>query len=355
MKAAVLTKNQEIKIRDLDIPETNSDECLIKIRNVGICSSDIQRGFGDGAYFYPLIMGHEMSGEITKIGSSVKDFNIGDKVGIFPLLPCFKCDSCQKRKYVRCKEYGYYGSRKDGGYAEYLNVKSWNLIKIDSKLDYRDIACLEPLAVSLHCLKRLEIDDSKKLSIAIIGTGFLGLIMMQILKTKFPNHKITAIDRNQFKLDIAKKYSDQTLLLDNEEAWQTFLENEGNNGFDMVIEATGVPKSFNNSIKITKEGGKCLWMGNITDDLTIDKKTVSSILRKELKVIGTWNSDYDPKEQSDDWRDSINLMMNHSIKPSEFVTDFIELEEVPNYLRKLYDHKNRKSTFNSIKTMVDSF
>jgi L-iditol 2-dehydrogenase len=293
-----------------------------------------------------------LDGEVSKIGADVKDFNVGDKVGIFPLLPCFKCEACHERKYVRCKEYGYYGSRKDGGYAEYLNVKSWNLIKIDPLLDYKDIACLEPLAVSLHCLKRLEIDNTKKLSIVIIGAGFLGLIMMQILKTKFPNHQITAIDRNSFKLDIAKKYSDQTLLLNNDEEWEKFLEK---NNFDVVVEATGVPKSFANSIKLTKEGGKCLWMGNITDDLTIDKKTVSSILRKEIKVIGTWNSDYDPQKKSDDWRESIELIMNHGIKPSEFVTNFIKLEEVPIYLKKLHDHKDRKSVFNSIKTMVDSF
>lgn len=354
MKAAILTANQKIETKDTDIPKISEDECLVKIKNVGICSSDIQRGFGGGAYFYPLIMGHEMSGQIEEVGSKVKNLKQGDKVGIFPLLPCFKCESCKQKKYVRCKDYSYYGSRRNGAYAEYLNVKSWNLIKIDQDLDFRDIACLEPMSVSLHCLKRLELNNKDSKNIIIIGAGFLGLIAAQIIKIKFPNYKLTVVDRNSFKLDIAKKYSDETILLKDQKGWQSFLNEDGANNFDIVIEATGVPFSFVNAIDLTKEGGKCLWMGNITDDLSINKKTVSSILRKEITILGTWNSDYDPDGKTDDWRESVDLIKNHGVNPSKIITHYIKLQEVPEYILRLYNHKNRIGKFNSIKVMIEN-
>jgi L-iditol 2-dehydrogenase len=353
MKAAILIANQKIKIKDTDLPKISADECLIKIKNSGICSSDIQRGFGGGAYFYPLIMGHEIAGQIEEAGAAVSSLKPGDKVGVFPLLPCFKCEPCKQKKYVRCKDYSYYGSRRNGGYAEYLNVRSWNLIKIDKDLDFRDIACLEPMSVSLHCLKTLGLNDKDLKNIIIVGAGFLGLIAAQIIKIKFPNYKLTVVDRNSFKLDTAKKYSDETILLKDQKEWQNFLNKDAANNFDIVIEATGVPFSFVSTIDLTKEGGKCLWMGNITGDLSINKKTVSSILRKEITILGVWNSYYNPEEKTDDWREAIDLIKNRGVKPSEIITHYIKLQEVPDYLLKLYNHKNRIEEFNSIKVMVE--
>ncbi|NQY41814.1 MAG: galactitol-1-phosphate 5-dehydrogenase [Legionellales bacterium] len=353
MKAAVLVDNKKIQIKDCEIPKIKEDECLVKVKNVGVCSSDIQRGFCQGAYSYPLVMGHELSGEVVEVGAIVNDIEKGDKVGIFPLLPCFNCEPCKQKKYVRCKSYGYYGSRRDGGYAEYLSVKSWNLIKIDKSLDYRDIACLEPMSVSLHCLKRLGINEKNSKNIIIIGAGFLGLIAAHILKSKYPAHKLTIVDRNSFKLNLAKKYSSETVLLKDQKDWEIFLEERARNYFDMVIEATGVPFSFVNSIHLTKEGGKCLWLGNIIDDLSIDKKTISSILRKEITILGSWNSDYDPESVKDDWRESIELIKKYGIQPSKFITHYIKLQEVQEYLLKLYNHKNRIEEFNAIKVMIE--
>ena len=79
--------------------QINADECLVKVKVCGICSSDIYRAFENGAYFYPIIIGHEISGQVLKTGKSVKTFNIGDMVSVFPLLPCFNCHSCNLKKY----------------------------------------------------------------------------------------------------------------------------------------------------------------------------------------------------------------------------------------------------------------
>lgn len=354
MKSAVLTSNQKIEIKDIKPPIIEKDECLIEIKNVGVCSSDIQRGFENGAYFYPLIMGHEISGEVKETGEGVIDFKEKDRVGVFPLLPCFKCEPCKVRKYVRCRNYSYYGSRRNGGYTEYLSVRSWNLIKMDNNLNYRDIACLEPLSVALHCVRRLRITYEDPKEVLIIGSGFLGLIISKIIKITLPHCNLTIIDRNSFKLNIAKTHSDKIFLIENKKQWKEFLNQRSEKNFDIVIEATGEPSSFVNAIKLTKEGGQCLWMGNITNNLLIDKKTVSSILRKEISILGAWNSDYNPNNVMDDWNEAINLIKKHRINPSKFITHYIKLDEIPEYLNRLYKHKNRITQFNSIKIMVEN-
>ncbi len=348
MRAVVLTANQKMNLQKIPLPKLDDNSCRIKIKNVGVCSSDIARGFGGSAYFYPLIMGHEISGQIVEIGKKIKNFFINDAVVIFPLLPCFKCEACEREIYAQCHDYSYYGSRCNGAYAEYIDVKEWNLLKIPEGIEYVDAASVEPLGVVLHAIKRTNISNDKK--IAIIGAGFLGLLMAQIIKLKFPECQVTIFDRNQFKLDIAKKYSKYSLLLKNQNDWDGYIKLEGEDEFDIVVEASGVAQNFVNAIKITAHGGSTLWMGNVNNDVEISKKTISSVLRKEMTIIGTWNSEYNPKKY-DDWKEALDLI-KQGVRPSQLVTHFISLEEIPQTLLKIYNHKEGKERFDSIKVMV---
>lgn len=351
MNAAVLVGNEDIRLTQVDCTPLQENQCRIKIMNVGVCSSDIQRGFDSGAYFYPLVMGHEMSGQVVETGKNVTQFVFGQRVVIFPLLPCFTCVSCQNNKFQQCSNYSYYGSREHGGYAEYLNVNEWNLLPIPDEVSYEDAAAVEPLSVVLHALKRIHIfDRTQPHSILILGAGFLGLLMAQILHLKSPLSQVTIIDRNEFKLDIAKDYVQQTILLKNHNDWDQYKKSMKDKLFDITVEATGIPTTFSYSIDLAAPNGTVLWMGNITDDLTISKKQVSSILRKELQLVGTWNSTYIPKV-SDDWKEAINLIRD-GVKPSNLITQWITLDEVPETLKKLSLHKRRIQQFASIKAMV---
>ena len=342
MRAVQLESNKILKLTELNIPEIKSDECLINIKVCGVCSSDIYRAFDKGAYFYPLIMGHEISGQIVKIGEKVKDFKIGNKVSIFPLLPCFKCNSCKRKNYSTCTNYKYYGSRNSGGFAEFVAVKSWNLIKIN-EISFENGAFLEPLSVIVHGLKKSSLlkkkSRFKKSKICIIGAGFLGLLMSEILFNKLKKSEIHIIDKNQFKLDfLFGKNSIKTHCLDKKNKWENFIQNE-KNSFDFVFELSGNESNFVRCINLSDANGKILWLGNIQADLLINKNTVSSILRKEIKIIGSWNSRF--KHKDDDWLDSINLIKNGYVNPSKYITKSISLNELPFILEKMYNHKLR--------------
>lgn len=354
MKAAVLVANQTIEMQQMPLGKLADDECRVSIKAVGVCSSDIARGFDKGAYFYPLVMGHEMAGEVVEVGSKVSGFVTGDRTTIFPLLPCFACDACAREAYAQCSNYSYYGSRRHGGYAQYLDVKPWNLLKIPASVSYEDAAAVEPLSVVLHALNRATAMQApqKGTRLLIIGAGFLGLLMAQLLHKRLPQCDVTIVDRNQFKLDLAKPYVKHTTLLQNDAAWNEYLADaSGNaNSFDIVVEATGVASAFAHSIKLAKQAATVIWMGNITADLTLPKALTSSVLRKEIAILGTWNSTYRPGKQ-DDWKDALALIES-GVQPSKLVTHWIALEEASDILRKLHDHKSGAAKFESIKAMI---
>lgn len=108
MKAIVLESNGKLVYKDVPVSEVKEDECLIKIKSAEICHSDISRAFENGAYHYPLIMGHEFAGEVVECGPVVSGFSRGRGVAVFPLLPCFECNSCREQRWVHCSNYDYF-------------------------------------------------------------------------------------------------------------------------------------------------------------------------------------------------------------------------------------------------------
>ena len=351
MKCAVLSKNKCISVVEMPENDLLADECEVTIRAVGICSSDVNRGYGGGAYFYPLVMGHELSGEITALGKDVgDDFNVGDNVCVFPLLPCFKCASCKQKLYAQCSKYDYYGSRRHGGFAEKLNVCSWNLLKLPHGVSLADGALVEPTAVVVHAIGKASIEPEKHSTLCILGAGFLGLIAVQVVRHLYPNCEVHLVDRNLFKLDVAEIHGASTTLVNNDKSWNNFLR-KSESTFDRVIELAGTMATYTAGIMIAKPGARVVWGGNISEDLTISSAQVSSILRKEIEIVGTWNSIYKGIETCD-WARALDLIAN-GLRPSELVSSKINLSEINSTISKLYNHKVRKDKFESIKVLVE--
>ncbi len=347
-KQAILIKNKVIEVLERNLLPLNNDESLIKIHYSGICSSDIYRGFSHGAYFYPLVMGHEFAGIIEK-ASSQSSFKAGQKVAVFPLLPCFNCSSCQKEKYAQCLDYKYYGSRVDGGYSTFINIKNWNLVAVPENVNLKNAAMLEPISVVLHALELFDFNKKKK-KLAILGTGFLGLIAASIIRQQRPGLEVVCFDRNHFKLDIAKEMGFTVELIGNEILWDTALKSYKDH-FDYILESCGSNTTYIKSIELAARFAQIVWMGNIIDDLLIPKTLVSSLLRKEITIRGSWNSTYFGTKKSN-WTQAVKLL-SKGLDLTHLITKLIDLESVEKFLKKLHNHKIRKEKFEAIKVMVE--
>jgi L-iditol 2-dehydrogenase len=342
MKALILEANGVLRYKDTPQPSPALDECLIRIQYAGICNSDIQRAFNNGAYNYPLIMGHEISGTVAETGSGISKFKEGDRVGIFPLIPCKKCEFCLRQEFAQCLKYDYYGSRRDGGFAEYLAVKEWNLFPIPEDISLEEASLLELLSVSVHAYRKLPLKGQD--SIAIFGGGVIGLALAKFLVNDERVKEVFVIDRNKFKLDIAQKIGAQGIPISEVESWIEKRKAE-NSTIDHAIEACGVPSTYKHSLNIVKSHGSVLLVGNINDDLTLKMKEVSSILRRELKIFGCWNSRFQ-HSKDDDWCKALDFIRN-SKGFFDLVSQKVSLHEGEKIFNALAAIKTRKD--NSVK------
>jgi len=120
MKSANLHAIGDLRYEEVKVPVCKEDEVFVKIKNCGICGSDIGRVLDHGTYHFPTIPGHEFSGQVIYDPEGNLE---GKRVAIFPLLPCFSCDMCKEERYAQCRDYDYYGSRRNGAFAEYIAVR----------------------------------------------------------------------------------------------------------------------------------------------------------------------------------------------------------------------------------------
>jgi L-iditol 2-dehydrogenase len=165
-----------LRLADVPTPIPGAGEALIRVKCAGICSSDTPRVFTSGAYHYPIILGHEFSGVVERVCDRGDAHLLGKRVGAFPLLPCFKCESCLHGCYETCSDYGYIGSRQDGAFAEFVVVPSWNLIALPDAMGFEQATLIEPAAVALHAVRRFDLRDIS--GAAVVGTGVIGRLVL---------------------------------------------------------------------------------------------------------------------------------------------------------------------------------
>ncbi len=338
-----LKKNQSFVLAQAEDKKVLPDQYKIKIYYTGICASDIPRAFKKGAYFYPLVLGHEFSGKIVERGKKAKKYKINDFVSAFPLIPiCKNCSSCKKKQYQLCEKYSYYGSRENGSLSEFLNVNEWNIFKIDRKLPLKLASLFEPISVTYNIFNRINIKDKKE-RILILGGGFLGLIISGILN--FHNYKnVTILDRNKYRLDKVPNKSYQKI--------QTDIDNfKSKNSYRYIIDFIGNTNSLNKSLSLLDKKGKLILAANVYKKVTFSKQNLNFILRKELVLEGIWNSTFKTKENN--WKQTNNFIKKNSNWIKSLITHEVSLKDAPKLFKNIFlNKKNKIKKFNYIKGII---
>ena len=333
MKANRLYGIKDLRFEEVDMPELKEDEVLVKVKACGICGSDVNRYFTSGTYHYPTIIGHEFSGVVAGVQNKEDEPLIGQRVGVFPLKPCFSCDQCKKGNYELCSHYDYLGSRCDGGFAEYVAVPKWNLIKLPEKVTFKEGAMLEPASVALHVLKRL--DDLEGENVLITGPGPIGIILAKLAKIKGAA-KVILVGRSDDKLTFAKQHGIEYTLNSNDGEFESKLNaiTEGK-GFKFGLEGTGASSCIEMILdRINAEGSVVLY-GNPHGDIAIRKDSYWKILRKQLILRGTWNSSFGGEKN--DWKEILDLIDRGQLKISDLITHTLPLEGLLEGLQKMND------------------
>ncbi|MBR6003962.1 MAG: alcohol dehydrogenase catalytic domain-containing protein, partial [Lachnospiraceae bacterium] len=272
MKAYVLNGIDNLVKTEIEKPAYSDDEVLVHVMAAGICGSDIPRIFTTGAHVHPIIPGHEFSGKVVECGEGATEWD-GANVGIFPLIPCMKCDCCRKKQYQMCQNYSYLGSRCDGGFAEFVRVPKWNLVKLPEGLSFEEGAMLEPLAVSAHAVRKAVSGVSRDAYVCVWGVGTIGLMCIGVLKAMGYDN-IIAVYKKEKQKELAVRAgvsSDMCVDALSGEAFAKIDSLTGGSGVDVAFECVGRKESAEACVKIAGPGAKVMFVGNPASDMEFSK------------------------------------------------------------------------------------
>jgi L-iditol 2-dehydrogenase len=299
MKAAVLRAKGDIRYEEAEEPQIRPGCVKIRVRASGVCGSDIPRVLGDEAHFFPIILGHEFSGDAVEIGEGVRSIALGDRVSVAPLIPCFSCPDCLNGDYALCKRYSFIGSREQGGFAEHVVVPAANVVVFDSLIPYEYGAMFEPASVALHGL--LLNKQQKGGSVAILGAGTIGVFVLQWAKI-YGAEKIAVFDVDEGRLEMARKLgADAAVNASSCGFSEAALELADGRGFDYVYETSGASQTMLATFDIAANKASICFIGTPKADLAISPSRWERINRKEFTMTGSWMS-YSAPFPGQEWR-----------------------------------------------------
>ncbi|MDR1893053.1 MAG: galactitol-1-phosphate 5-dehydrogenase [Oscillospiraceae bacterium] len=298
MKAAVLHGNDDLRYDDIPEPEVGSGCVKVRIRAAGICGSDVPRVLNHGAHFYPVVLGHEFSGDIVEIGGDVTTLAVGDRISGAPLLPCMKCEDCQTGNFALCGHYSFIGSRVQGGFADFVVLPEQNAVKFAPSVSYEQGALFEPAAVALHGVLQNGYKAGGR--VAILGGGTIGLFAMQWAKI-FGAVKTVVFDISGDRLALARRLgADETVNTAEEGFLERMPALTDGRGFDYVFETAGITATMQSAFELAANKARVCFIGTPTKELCFTPKLWENMNRKEFYLTGSWMS-YSPPFPGREW------------------------------------------------------
>lgn len=329
MRAAVLHAPGDLRIEEHETSPPGGGEVQIGVRACGICGSDIDRIMKSGTYRFPLIPGHEFSGEVVACGKGVTNFARGDRVIAAPLMPCFQCDMCQGGYFGQCERYDFLGSRSDGAFAQYVNAPARNVLKLDDRISFREAAMIEPAAVTLHGLMKAVAPGD---CVAVLGCGAIGLFAVQLARLMGAG-RIIAADIDGGKLELAKELgADDTVDCTTCDAVTEIRRMTG--GADTAVETAGSPITQEQCLRAVKKQGKVLYIGTAHKDVILPAASLEAVIRGEIRIFGAWNS-YSAPFPGTEWRSVMRYIAQGGLNAGRMISHVERLENLPLLIKSM--------------------
>lgn len=334
MKAVLYDAPRSFSYCDVAEPEVEVDEVLIRIRACGLCGTDLHIHEGEFAPRFPLVPGHEFTGEIAAVGRSVLDWQVGDRVVANCNRACRQCFYCRRGEFLRCENMVAYGIQMDGGFAEYLRIKASEVFPV-SGLPWREAVMVEPTACAVHGMDVLNVRPGA--DVLMFGAGPTGQVLAQLLKRNGAARLTVAAPPGP-KLALAERLSaDRTVAVDRDdpEIHRAALRKISSNGFDYVVEATGAPGMCAEAVRHTRRGGTVLVYGVYPETATCPVNPFD-VFRNEITIKGSF-------AQIHDFGRALAYLESGQVKVDQIVTDEFELKDWGRALENAWQRRGIKS------------
>lgn len=320
MKELYINSPGVVEFREADMPKRNENEAVLKLLYGGICGSDLGSYRGTFAYFsYPRIPGHEFSAEIVDIDENNSySLKKGMVVTCNPYFNCGKCYPCRKGLVNVCEHNETMGSQRNGAFRDYI-VMPLERIYDGRGLDARTLAVVEPFCIGLHGINHVQLKKGDR--VLVIGSGTIGIFAATAAKMK--GATVIMADISENKLQMAKQQFgiDDTILNDSHENFLSrVMEKTDGCGFDVCVEAVGLPSTFQDCIDAVCFGGSVILIGIGKKNLDFNFTTIQ---KKELHIYGSRNA------LKQDFIETIDALLTGKLDLGKAITDVYAFSEAP--------------------------
>jgi L-iditol 2-dehydrogenase len=312
MKAAVFKGKKQIEVLDWDYRSPLGKEVIVKVKSCGICGTDqhIYHGHpGSAEVQPPIVLGHELAGEVVDVGNEVSILQKGDRVSIDPNIYCGICEYCRSNRAHLCNHLQAVGVTRDGGMGEFCVVPEANCYKIPDEMTFEEAALVEPLGCVLHGFKKIQLTSLNR--VLIIGGGFIGQLFLQLAKGQFVK-SITVCEPAENKWELLYKMGADDVVHPSD---ASKLE------ADVVIECVGRAESMELAVKSAAKGGQVLLFGVAAPE-TVISVSPFEIFSKELIIKGSFVNPFTHDE-------AIGLISKKLVDVGPLISHRFKLADIP--------------------------
>lgn len=320
----------KIEFRDVPVPKVKKGQVLVKIKRIGICGSDIHVYHGKHPYTsYPVVQGHEVSGEIVKLGGG-SNFKKSDKVTIKPQVVCGKCYPCKHGQNHICDNLKVMGFQTTGMASEYFAVDAEKVLKLPENISYDHGALVEPLAVAVHALKRGG--DIRGRKVLVLGAGPIGNLVAQAANG-MGARSVMITEISDYRLNVARECGIGFCLNPKiQDVGEELINRFGEDKADLILECVGINTTTEQAITNARKGTDIIVVGVFAEKATINLGLVQD---RELRLIGTL------MYQEEDYRKAIELIEESKVKLDPIVTEYFPFEDYLEAYKYIEEKKDK--------------
>lgn len=333
MKALLLSEYGRLEMAELPMPRPAVDEVLVRVKACGICGSDVHGYDGSsGRRIPPLVMGHEASGIVVAVGSSVTRLRENDRVTFDSTIYCGVCEYCRRGQVNLCDKREVLGVstpdfRRAGAFAEYIVVPERLIYRLPDEVSFTAAAMIEPIAVAVHAVSLATV--TRGASAVVVGAGMIGLLTLQVLRDAGCS-RILVTDIDDTRLALAKRLGATDVVNGKTtDAAAEFSRLVSGTGVDVAFEAVGSTPTVGIAINSVKKGGTVVLIGNITPKVEIPLQVVVS---RELRLQGTAAS-------AGEYPECIELLRRGAVRVDELISVVAPLEEGAVWFERLHERQ----------------
>jgi L-iditol 2-dehydrogenase len=319
MKVARYYGKDDIRIEEMPVPEVGPGELLVRITASGICGSDVMHWYRAGKG--PIVLGHEIAGEIAEVGDGVSNYKVGDRVSASHHVPCNTCHYCLNGHHTVCdtlRRTNFF----PGGFAEYVKLPPINVDRgvylLPDEMSFGEATFIEPLA----CVYRGQRTAGMKtgLSVLVIGSGISGILHLQLAKALGAS-LVVATDVTPYRLESAKRFGAHATIDGREDVAAIFKRISGGRGADIVILTAGAEKTIDQAFCSVDRGGTVLFFAPAGAGVTVPLPVNDLFWRNEITLTSSYAANYSEHATA------MEFIRQKRVNVSEMITHRLPLEE----------------------------